>query len=93
MVAGAVVNGELEKILQKEEVIRQEDNIVSLADGGNILRIKIYSKLRVLGNGELVSIVDGVQVSRGDASLLKSKLVVNWTKDLPVPFKEGSSVL
>ena len=93
MVAGAVVHGELKKILQKEEVIGQEDNIVGLANGGNIVRIKIYSKLRVLGNGELVSIVDGVQVSRGDASLLKPKLIINWAKHLPVPFEEGSSVL
>ena len=90
--AGTVVKSELEKILEKVDVIRKKDDIISLANGGDSGNTKIYAKTGILGCGELVSIVDSVQVTRRYSSLFKAQFIRNWAKNLLVPFNKRSSV-
>ena len=85
MVLLAVIQGQLKEILEEEEVIGQEGNIICLAKGGDFVTININTKLSILSSRELVTIVNSVKISRGDPTLLKSKFIINWTKDFIVP--------
>ena len=90
--ASTVVKSELEEILEKVDVIRKKNDIICLANGGNSGNTKINTKASVLGCGELVSIVDSVQVTRRYSSLFKAQFIRNWAKNLLVPFNKCSSV-
>ena len=93
MVLVAVVERQLEKILEKKKIMGEEDNIVCLSNCSYFDAIEMNSKVGIICSVELLSIVDCIQVAGGDPSLLKPELIIDWTKDFVVPFKKGSSVL
>ena len=70
----------------------QEHNIVGLANSSNFLVTNADAKSRLLGSLKLLIVVQNIEVTRGDPSLLKAKLIVNGPKDPPVPLDEGFSV-
>ena len=93
MVFMAVVKCKLKEILQKKDIMGEEDHIICLSDCSNFDAVHVNSELGVICSVELLAVVNGVEVTRGDSSLFKPELVVNRTEDFVVPFEECSSVL
>ena len=70
----------------------EENDIVSLANGGDICNSSVNTKPCLMSSSQLITVVKGVEVSRRDPTLFKPKLIINRSKNLVIPFHESFSM-
>ena len=68
----AIIKSECKEMVEKKNIMGEKENIISLANGGNLDRANINAKIGLMGRCQLFRIVDCVKISRRDPSLLKS---------------------
>jgi hypothetical protein len=93
MVLFAVINCEGKKVLERREVVREKSTVICLAYRANVKIMKRNSKARFLSSIKLLIVVNGIEIPRGDSTLLNTLAIMNGAKDLVIPFTEGLPVV
>ena len=89
MVFFAIVQGKCKEMVEEKNIIGKQDNIVSLANGRDLNRANINTKVGIMGRCQLFRVVDGIEIPRRDPALLKPKFIINRAKNLPIPFHKS----
>ena len=92
MVLGAELYTEVKKVSEEGDVVGEQGNVIRLADGGDMGPGNRHTEVGVLGRVEVLSTVSNVELPGGNAPLLEPYLIVDRSKNLPIPFKESLSV-
>ena len=93
MVGGTVVQSQSKEMIEQCDVCGEQNNIICLANRRDFCNFKVHAETSISGDGQLVSIVHGVKVSRGDSTLLEALLIIDGPKNPVVPLDEGLPVL
>ena len=89
----AVVQGQLEKMLEDMNVLRDKGSIISEADSSNSNPevAEGGGKARVLGRCNLLIVVNFIKIRAVGPSLLYATLVLDWPHKLVTPLTESCS--
>ena len=93
MVLFAVINCESKKVPERREIVREKSTVICLAYRANVKIMKRSSKARFVSSIKLLIVVNGIEIPRGDSTLLNTLAIMNGAKDLVIPFTEGLPVV
>ena len=81
-----------EKKRKAVDIRRDEDNVICLANGSNLDVTNGNTKWRILCNSQLFIVVNFVEFATLNPSLFNTLFIINWCKQLFVPFNYSFTV-